>query len=517
MLFTHSENKSLKQQFFLQTLFIGFVIIAIAIYFYASTINEKEHVFKEVQFIDAQLEKINQFKQKRIILQQSILNFLIDPIYHNQENVIYNIVDEMIQIIKEFKQNEVTKHSHDLDSDVLINKLKRFKSILEELITIRMNVELQFPAMSLSANEMTGIDDKFSSNIMIMIDEIESGSLIPKQENIYPLLLKTRTAWVSLVSQMRIYLANRLASFSTEILESQANSALSISEVLITNLDQLEQYYLEEEDSFEGLEALQQMQESVYTWLDIFSEMRIQSESRQWRQDWNFLDKNIIPEENSIFKSLSKVEKNLREEERYANSTLNRSIDKAFIFIAIVIIVGIAFLYIVLVSINKMVFTPIQAVSNALQAKAFGKEIPAFEIKPSKETQTLIEAFEEMDHQVSQRQETLEIQAEHLKEYQTELEEMVESRTIELKKSNASLKETLDELHRTQTQLIENEKMAALGGLVSGVAHEINTPIGVCVTASSTLQDTSKALKKMLDSGKIKKSSLVDFVDKTET
>ena len=517
MLFTHSENKSLKQKFFLQTLFIGFVIIAIAIYFYASTINEKENVFKEVQFIDAQLEKINQFKQKRIILQQSILNFLIDPIYHNQENVIYSIVDEMIQIIEEFKQNEVTKHSHDLETDVLINKLKRFKSILEELITIRMNVELQFPAMSLSAIEMTGIDNKFNSNSMIMIDEIESGSLIPKQKNIYPLLLKTRTAWVSLVSQMRVYLANRLASFSTELLESQANSALSISEVLIENLDQLEQYYLEEEDSFEGLDALQKMHESVYTWLDIFSEMRIQSESRQWRQDWNFLDKNIIPEENSIFQSLSMVEKKLREEERFANSTLNRSIDKAFIFIAIVIIVGIAFIYIVLFSINKMVFTPIQAVSNALQAKAFGKEIPAFEIKPSKETQILIEAFEEMDHQVSQRQETLEIQAEHLKEYQTELEEMVESRTIELKKTNESLTETLDELHRTQTQLIENEKMAALGGLVSGVAHEINTPIGVCVTASSTLQDTSKALKKMLDSGTIKKSSLVDFVDKTET
>ena len=512
-----SHAPSLKRQFFLQTLVAAGLIIAVTIYFYITTINEKEKVLQEVAYIDAQLEKINQFQHKKITLQQSILNFLIDPIYHSQEKNIYQNVDEMIQLIIEFKKNEEEKHSHEINTQGLLNQLNRFKTLIEELIAIRLDVELQYPAMSLSAFEMGSVQDKINNGLMVMIDEIESGSFTPNQEALYPLLLKTRTVWVSLISQMRIYLANRLASFSTEILESQANSANSISEVLIANLDQLEQYYLEEEDSFEGLSSIKTINENLYLWLDIFAEMRVQSESRQWRQDWNFLDKKIIPEENTVFNLLSKVEQNLREDERRANKVLNQSIDKAFILLAIVIIVGIIFMTILFLSLNKKVFTPIDVVSTALQAKAFGNEIPTFQIKQSKETQLLIEAFEEMNHQVNLRQETLETQAEQLKEYQTELEKKVELRTIELKNSNDTLKDTLNELHQTQSQLIENKKMAALGGLVSGVAHEINTPIGVCVTASSTLQDTSKAFKQSVEQGQLKKSSLMDFINKTET
>ncbi|MBY4676401.1 sensor histidine kinase [Marinobacterium arenosum] len=69
-----------------------------------------------------------------------------------------------------------------------------------------------------------------------------------------------------------------------------------------------------------------------------------------------------------------------------------------------------------------------------------------------------------------------------------ELEQRVEERTRELAQTNHELRSTLDELRRTQQQLVESEKMAALGGLVAGVAHEINTPIGIGFTAASYLQ-----------------------------
>ncbi len=72
-----------------------------------------------------------------------------------------------------------------------------------------------------------------------------------------------------------------------------------------------------------------------------------------------------------------------------------------------------------------------------------------------------------------------------------QLEDEVKIRTSELVSSNKSLNNTLNDLKLAQNQLVESEKMAALGGLVSGIAHEINTPIGVSLTAASHLGDTT--------------------------
>ncbi len=63
-------------------------------------------------------------------------------------------------------------------------------------------------------------------------------------------------------------------------------------------------------------------------------------------------------------------------------------------------------------------------------------------------------------------------------DYSVNLEKKVIERTSELAKANRNLEQTLTDLKETQTQLLESEKMAALGQLIAGVAHEVNTPAG---------------------------------------
>jgi ligand-binding sensor domain-containing protein/signal transduction histidine kinase len=79
-----------------------------------------------------------------------------------------------------------------------------------------------------------------------------------------------------------------------------------------------------------------------------------------------------------------------------------------------------------------------------------------------------------------------------------ELESRVQKRTRELQASNQTLTEALDELKDAQRYLVQTEKLAALGGLVAGIAHEINTPLGVGVTAASHLESETRRMHQRL-------------------
>ncbi|WP_374380782.1 sensor histidine kinase [Pseudomonas fluvialis] len=75
-----------------------------------------------------------------------------------------------------------------------------------------------------------------------------------------------------------------------------------------------------------------------------------------------------------------------------------------------------------------------------------------------------------------------------LKQYSDALESKVAERTL-------ALSQSVEQLQQAQSQLIESEKLAALGGLVAGVAHEVNTPLGIAVTATSVLSETLDSLR----------------------
>ncbi len=97
-----------------------------------------------------------------------------------------------------------------------------------------------------------------------------------------------------------------------------------------------------------------------------------------------------------------------------------------------------------------------------------------------------------------------------LKKSAEELEQRVLERT-------ADLSFAVDQLRSAQRQLVDSEKMAALGNLVAGVAHEINTPLGISVTAASHLGDISRRLTRQLESGQLKKSDLSDFAQASQS
>lgn len=87
------------------------------------------------------------------------------------------------------------------------------------------------------------------------------------------------------------------------------------------------------------------------------------------------------------------------------------------------------------------------------------------------------------------------------------LEQRVAQRTQELSQALATLQQAQGELVRT-------EKLAALGALVAGIAHELNTPIGNCVTVASTMQEHNEEFATTIDQG-VRRSTLERYVERT--
>jgi PAS domain S-box-containing protein len=103
-----------------------------------------------------------------------------------------------------------------------------------------------------------------------------------------------------------------------------------------------------------------------------------------------------------------------------------------------------------------------------------------------------------------------------LRQLNAELEDRIERRTQNLSEANDALTKAFDDLRKTQTQLVQSEKLASLGSLVAGVAHELNTPVGNALMAVSTLDQRLKDFYTRLEVG-LRKSDLDTFVQQVST
>ena len=189
-------------------------------------------------------------------------------------------------------------------------------------------------------------------------------------------------------------------------------------------------------------------------------------------------------------------------------ASVNANLHKEFLtaYLGAIIFI-VLFSLSIIVIVNRLIVRPIKVLSTATKRLADGNWDVKIPLQSSDEIGELAGSFNQMARDLEDREEILKEKKEELHRSHDKLEKRVEERTAQLSQANEklkgeieerkrteeALKQTLQDLKSTQAQLIQSAKLASIGELSSGVAHELNQPLMVI---RSTAQLTQGAIKK---------------------
>jgi signal transduction histidine kinase len=168
------------------------------------------------------------------------------------------------------------------------------------------------------------------------------------------------------------------------------------------------------------------------------------------------------------------------------------------VFILIISILSIIFIIFLTYFITSKITKPISVLTEAADAIAVGNFDLQIDLATGDEFEKLGNAFKQMSN---------------------ELEESfnkIENQYLDIKNAHNKVKESKEALHKTLTQLNQSEKMAAIGAMVGGITHDVNTPVGIGMSAAYHLKQQVEEISRLMNSGELKRSDLVSFLDKAK-
>ena len=215
------------------------------------------------------------------------------------------------------------------------------------------------------------------------------------------------------------------------------------------------------------------------------------------------LDKmnKLIDEEKNNFNNLFRQ---LELDEKFYNKEIEdirkRSLGRVFriILLFLVILMSISTFWLIIFS--SKITTPLAKLMEITSSFQIGNYQRKINIDSNDEIGLLANSFEKMGSAIYERDK-------EIMKINTGLEEKVKERTAELNVKMEELKESLDKITKMKNQMIMQEKLASLGILVAGIAHEIKNPLNMIINFSSISKDALDEMKNnLVETNKLEKT-----------
>ena len=396
------QPPSLRRRYIGLTLLLGILVIGFVVNVYLDLSEKNKLATQTLSEIDQHLNTIDNIRGHTSVFYRSVNLFINNPEDTDHINNINNALTKAIEQSHLFKSANDKQEISVLRKE-LTSKLDELKPLISLLVDIRRDANKQYPGMSLSANIMAQQQDTLKGKLKILQQEIENGDYFPRSERLLKELFEARLLVEKEISQIRIYIANRLALFSDEILSNQASSLIEIHNTFLKKINVIQNLYKHEPDSFEGPEGINIIKELQLAWYDNFIILRELSESDHWREDSHLMENSIAPKIHEISSILFNINQYLRQQKKITTESFNESSQALFYILSIIIGLFLLYIFMIQISMEYMVFKPILNIAEVMKLKAFGHTNKQFSEKQSKETQNIVTAFNKLENKVSSR------------------------------------------------------------------------------------------------------------------
>ena len=406
---------SLKYRFITLALILGCILIAGTIISHYHSQKAPSEAFSRLEIVSEHSTLVSNI-QTNIADAYRFLNlFLLSADQSSYKESYHKKIQDAQNNLSELKKLLDAQNTHfEKDTSDEIKKLiQTLNNEALHLFEIRVTPTLQYPAMNIAFNQMQPNRNTVTGSLSLAIRELEQDDLDFQDAKVYQAFFKTQQLWTTMISEFRIYLANRMGSFYEQGLSQHEININDYYVKLMQQMALLQVLKRKGKLGFEASASVDDIERAIQAWKQGFDKVSEVHNSPHWRNDTMIIHGKIIPLMDKISLHLDALNKEIKSQDEDVFTRLATVSNNQSLILTSVILFFVFYILSTLISIERMVFKPIATIANALKSAAFGHHGELQEHAKILETQVLVDAFEEMHLQVKNRQKELEHQTLH--------------------------------------------------------------------------------------------------------